>query len=460
MSRPEGLPDHLSNDREHSFLDGATLLTIYLVLLVAIPSKLIFSPLGGAGTPAQVVGVVGAIWYAWYRLQRPFATETGRQPVRTAALLFTAAMLASYVAAMVRPISDGEISTADIGLISLIGWLGVLLVANDGIPNLERLLILLRRMAFMGGALATLGIVQFITGDPLTDRIDIPGLTTNIAYSGVAAREGFTRPAGTAVHPIEFGVVLCAILPIALACAMTMRDRFWLRRWYPVAAIAIAIPMSISRSAIVGTIVCMAVLLPSWSKGARRLAYAASAIIVIAFFTTIPGFLGTLTGLFTGIGSDTSAASRTGSYAIAFEFIQRSPLTGRGFSTFLPSYWILDNQYLGLVIEAGLIGVSTWILLLVTGFWTSLKAARSVGDTDLKQVAHAIAAAIASTTVCNAFYDLLAFPMSAGILFLCLGLAGALWRIVSHPRLTPPGTPGMIAQDSSPRERRRRAVPR
>ncbi len=343
---------------------------------------------------------------------------------------------------MVRPISDGEINTADIGLISLVGWMGVLLLANDGIPNFGRLLLLLRRIAAMGGALATLGVVQFITGNPLTDLIDIPGLTANIAYSGVAAREGFTRPAGTAVHPIEFGVVLCAILPIAITCAMTMRDRFWLRRWYPVAAIAIAIPLSISRSAIIGTVVCLAVLLPSWSKTARRWAYVALISIVIVFFTTVPGLLGTLTGLFTGIGSDTSAASRTGSYAIALEFIERSPLVGRGFSTFLPSYWILDNQFLGLVIETGLIGVTTWILLLTTGFWVSLKAGRTAGNPNQKQVAHAIAAAIASTAVCNAFYDLLAFPMSAGILFLCLGLAGSVYRLTGRSNELLPAGPG------------------
>ena len=424
------LPDHLAPAGPTPGFDATSLLTVYIVLLVAIPSKLVIAPLGGAGTPAQIIGLLSAFWYLWARVQRPQSQDSGRQPVMNATLLFTATVCASYVAAMVRPISQGEVSTADLGLVSLIGWVGIVFVASDGIVSIERLLVLLRRVAAMGGALATLGIIQFFSGEALTNFIDIPGLSINTAFSGVAAREGFTRPAGTAVHPIEFGVVLVAILPIALACAMTMRDRTWIRRWFPVIAIGIAIPLSISRSAIVGTVVCLAVLLPAWPKAARRWMYVAIVVMLAIFFTTIPGFLGTLTGLFTGIGSDTSAASRTGSYAIAWEFIQRSPVIGRGFSTFLPSYWILDNQYLGLVIETGIVGLLTWIGLLLTGFFSALRAARGrTGDPGMRQVGHALAAAIAAIAICNALYDLLAFPMSAGILFLMLGLSGALLRL-------------------------------
>jgi hypothetical protein len=424
------LPDHLAPAKRAPGLDATSLLTVYIVLLIAIPSKLVIGPLGGAGTPAQIIGLLGAFWYLWFRVQRHEHQDFGRQPVRTATLLFAAAVCASYVAAMIRPINQSEISTADLGLVGLIGWVGIIVVANDGIVSVERLFVLLRRVAAMGGALAALGIVQFFSGEPLTNYIDIPGLSVNTAFSGVAAREGFTRPAGTAVHPIEFGVVLVAILPIALACAMTMRDRPWIRRWFPVIAIGTAIPLSISRSAIVGAIVCLAVLLPAWPKSSRRWMYAAVVGMLVVFFTTIPGFLGTLTGLFTGIGSDTSAASRTGSYAIAWEFIQRSPVIGRGFSTFLPSYWILDNQYLGLVIETGIVGLLTWIGLLLTGFWSALWAGRRpTGDPRLRQTGHALAASIAAIAVCNALYDLLAFPMSAGILFLMLGLSGALLRL-------------------------------
>lgn len=427
------LPDHLSQARGPS-LDATAFLSLYVFLLIAIPSRLVLAPLGGAGTPAQLIGLAGAAWYVWDIVHRGRPANLGNQQVRAFALVFAAAILASYVAAMTRPIAQAETSTADLGLVSLICWMGVLLIACDGIESIERLFTLLRRISAMGGVLATLGIVQFLTGQALVDKLQIPGLSVNNIIIGVAGRSGFTRPAGTAVHPIEFGVVLTIILPIALTCAMTMTDRSAIQRWLPVLAIAVAIPLSISRSAIVGTIVCMTVLLPAWSKGARRLAYIAIVAILISFFLIVPGFLGTLSDLFTGIGSDTSAQSRTGSYPIAWEFIQRSPLFGRGFSTFLPSYWILDNQYLGLLIEAGIVGLGSWLCLLVVGIRSGLKAGVLSHDLRIRQVGHCLAAAVASAAVCNAFYDFLAFPTSAGLLFLALGLCGALLRLVTQPR--------------------------
>lgn len=423
------LPDHLATRSGRRF-DATSLLSVYVLLLIAIPSKLIIGPLGGAGTPAQIVGIMGALWYLWHRFQRSIAVDAGSQPVRAAMGILAAAVLASYVAAMVRPIGDAEISTADLGLVSLLGWVGVVLVANDGIVSLDRLYALLRWIATLGGALATLGIAQFITGAPLIDVIQIPGLTVNQALSSVIARDGFNRPAGTAVHPIEFGVVITMILPIALACAMAMKDRGWIRRWYPAAAIAVAIPLSISRTALVGTLVCLIVLLPTWPKAARRRTLLAVGGLMIVLFVTLPGFLGTITGLFTGIASDTSAQSRTGSYGIAAEFIQRAPLFGRGFSTFLPSYWILDNQYLGLLIETGIVGLASMAFLLAGGAIAALRSRRHTEDPVVREVGQALIASVACGAVSMALFDLLGFPMSAGVLFLMLGLCGALWRLV------------------------------
>ena len=44
--------------------DLVTLITAYLVALLFIPSSLIFSPLGGIGTPAMILSLLILIWYA------------------------------------------------------------------------------------------------------------------------------------------------------------------------------------------------------------------------------------------------------------------------------------------------------------------------------------------------------------------------------------------------------------
>jgi hypothetical protein len=413
----------------HAF-DATSLLTIYIALLIALPSKLVVAPLGGAGTPAQLVGVAAALWYGWWRLARSTRTDTGSQPVRAAMMIFAGAVLCSYIAAMVRPINATELSTADLGLVSLVAWSGVVFVANDGIITIDRLYALLRRMSAAGGLIATVGIIQFVTGNPLTQYISIPGLSINQTLSGLGARDGFLRPSGTAVHPIEFGVVLTTILPIALVCAIYMKDRSLVRRWYPTVTIAMAIPLTISRSAIVGSIVCMVLLVPAFEKHTRLWVLGALGFLLLILFVALPGFLGTITGLFTNIGNDTSAQSRTGSYGIAAEFIERSPLFGRGFSTFLPSYWILDNQYLGLAIEVGFVGLAAFCWLMACAFRSAVRSRRASTDVTARVVGQALAASVACLTICTALYDLLSFPMSAGLLFLVVGVCGAFWRLV------------------------------
>ena len=309
--------------------DAVTVLTGYLVALIVIPSRLVLGPLGGAGAPATVVGLGCVLWWLFAQLARPVPSATGGQPVRAAAFAFVLAVLAGFVAACIRPIDPIEFSaSATLALVLLAGWSGVLLVANDGIPDLERLLTLVRRMVALGAAMAALGIVQFITHQPLVDRISIPGLVANHAGFGLTMREGFTRPAGTATHPIEYGAVVTMLLPLALGLAMGDHGRSALRRWAPVALMAACVPLSISRSALLACAVGSIVVIVSWPPRSRRIALGATMLGSVGVYLLVPGMLGSLLGLFTNIGGDSSAQSRTGSYSIAAEFVARSPSSG------------------------------------------------------------------------------------------------------------------------------------
>lgn len=409
--------------------DGVTLLTVYVVVLIAVPSRLVFAPLGGAGSPAAVVGLGCLAWWMWFHLQRPEPTGAGFQPVRCAFIVLGFAFLASFVAAMMRPIEGLEFSGAQLGMVLLASWAGVLLVANDGIPDADRLLVLARRLVAAGGAMATLGVLQFVTGQTLVDNISIPGLSANHHLFGLTMREGFTRPSGTATHPIEYGAVITMILPLALGLAMSDTARPALRRWYPAVLLVVSVPLSISRSSLLSAAIGCIVIAISWPPATRRLAAGAATLLTVVVYVTIPGMLGSLLGLFTSIGGDSSALSRTGSYPIAAEFFQKSPLFGRGFSTFLPSYRILDNQYLGLLIEVGLVGLISLLALILTAFVCAIRARRSSSRAVDKQVAQGIAASVAAGASSLALFDGLAFPMSAGLFFLMLGLAGATYRI-------------------------------
>jgi O-antigen ligase len=110
---------------------------------------------------------------------------------------------------------------------------------------------------------------------------------------------------------------------------------------------------------------------------------------------------------------------------------------GRGFGTFLPElYTYLDNQYLGLLIEVGIIGTAAFVLLLVVGIG-SARGARRGGDAETRSLGQALAGAIFAALVTVGTFDLLAFGIASGLLFLLIGCAGALWRLTAANRAAP-----------------------
>ena len=406
--------------------DGTTFLTLYAVLLFAVPARLVVGPLGGVGTPANILAMAGPFWWLWNTIEHPPRYPGPLRPVRRAVFLFALAILASYVLASTRPISAVEQRSMDSGLLWLAAWVGIFLVASDGIPSLGRLTSLLKRVSLLGGLVALLGIIQFVTGRAFTDLVSIPGLVSNRVAFDVGMRDGFVRPAGTAIHSIEFGVTLTAVLPLCLHFALQDGEMGRLRRWFPVAAIAVAIPLSASRSAVIGVVVALAFLAPTWSPALRRRAALTIAALMVVIYVLVPGFLGAYTHLFTGISNDPSAQSRTNSFALAWEFISRSPVLGRGFMTFLPEYRILDNQYLGLLIETGVLGLFSLLAVFLTGILVARAVRRRSPDPVVRSLAQALAASVATSLVGYAFFDAFAFPMASGISFLTVGLVSRL----------------------------------
>jgi hypothetical protein len=421
--------------QEGSRLDASWLLSGYVLVLLLIPANLTISALGAVGTPALLLGLAALIWWVGAQMNRSIASLSPPQSVRRAMLGFTLAVLVSYVVATMRPIDGLELNSADRGLLLIASWLGVVLLASDGLTTTSRIERPLRVLVIVGGIIATIGILQFFTGKAIVDVIQIPGLTPNTSLTSIYGRNGFNRAAGTSTHPIEFGVVLSMILPLALHFAFsdTHRNRFV--RWFPVAAIAFAVPITISRSALVGVVVALAILMPVWPKRRRRMSYVVIAGIIVAVYVAIPGMLGTLTRLFTGISDDGSAASRTDSYALAWEFIKRSPVFGRGLGTFLPQYRILDNQYLGLLIEVGIVGTAAILTLFIVAILTGFATRKMSSDPVIRGLAQALAAMVAAGACSFATFDAFGFPQASSLVFFGVGFIGALSNVLKRQAL-------------------------
>ena len=410
---------------------AAAVLTTYLVVLMAVPAVLVIAALGTAGSPSALLGLAGFAWWGWDHLHRHLPQPAPPHRVRFALVLVVLVVLVAYAHGMTTALPADELTPADSGLLRVVGLCGIALVACDGLLTLPQHRAVVRRLVLVVAAAAVLGVVQRLTGRIWIDQISVPGLTGDIS-SQVGERAGLTRPSGSSTHPIEFGVVLTTVLPLAVVMARRGAQHRWL---YVTAllAIALAILFTISRSAIVCAVVGLGVLAARWSLRARIRLLCSVFLTCTVVYVSSPGVMGTIVNLFLGAGEDESVASRTNSYSVAWSFIERSPLLGRGPGTFLPRYWILDNQYLGLRIESGLLGCLAVVALFLVAAQSAGRAARDATDDVDREIARGLQAAVLAGAFGFAFFDTLAFPQSAGVLMVAVGLCGASRRLQSNP---------------------------
>lgn len=414
--------------------DAAGVLTAYVLCLLVIPSPMVFTAMGQVGGPSTLLALACFIWWAWDRVHEADGRVDVQRTswVRSAALINLVVVLIVYAHSAGLAIPAGERSPADAGLVRTLGWTGLVCVAVDGLSSRERLWVLARRIALVMGAISVLTAVQIATGQVWVDRLSLPGLSD--ANGLVLIQRGAVlRPSGTSTHPIELSAVMAMAMPLVIAVAAREVRRPWLMR-----CIALALPAVLllngSRTAVVCGLVAFVVLFAGFGRRARLVAAGGFLVIVTGMFVALPGFIGSITGLFKGASSDPSVASRTDSYAVVFEYWNHHPWLGRGVGTFLPEYWILDNQYLNLLLGGGLIGLGAQLLLFASAIASAGSAGRMASDPHDRLLAFALLAGVCAGAVSWALFDVSAFAQAAGLLALLIGMSGAILRILSAER--------------------------
>jgi len=409
-------------------LDVVTLVTAYLAVLLFIPSSLIFSPLGGAGTPATVLSLLILLWYAASWLTGKVVPSSAGRPIRLAILAFALAILASFVAGMTRAIPSVEALSAGRGLIIVLSWSGLVLVLSQGISRYEQIDIIMRRAVVFGSVVAVIELFEFYTGLNVTNYLQVPGLSVNGDFSTLVTRGAFFRPSSTAIDPIEFSVAMAILLPFALHQALDPARSSRIRRWLPVALIAFAIPVTVSRSGIVGAAVALLLLVPTWNPAQRRGFLIALLPGLAVVRVAAPGLLGTLSAYFADLFNTEGnvRATRVAAWSLDWPYVVARPVFGRGWDTFLPAtYSWTDDMYLLTLVEAGVVGLICLILLYLTGIQCGAAGRRKTKDPRRRHFGQALVASIAAAAVTSATFDSISFPMVGGLTFLVLGIAGA-----------------------------------
>jgi polysaccharide biosynthesis protein PslJ len=425
----------ISNDIDGSSPGLATravpLLTIYVILLTFIPSALVLAPLGGAGSPATLLAFALLGWYVLLWVHPRFALYRGHQPTRLAAAIFTCVFVAAYVSANRHTLDTTAQNGSDRDMICLAGWMAVLLLASDGIEGWDQLRTLLRRVVACVSAIAALGIAQFVTGFNLATYVVIPGLSRQVAFEDLGTRDGLNRPSATTAQPLELAAVLALALPLALHQARYAAPGERFRRWLQVALIGVALPLTISRSAVLGLTVIVLMLVPTWPKRERWRAIPVALGGAAAVWVAVPSLVPLLYQLFATTGAESSSTSRLDAYSSAGPFITAHPWLGEGFGTFLPqTYFFVDDQYLTSLIETGMLGLLVLLTLFGLGCYLARSARRSCPDEKTRDLLQCLAVSVVTVALSFFTFDALGFATFSGMTFLLLGCIAAAWRLI------------------------------
>lgn len=456
--------------RQGHFLPAWAFVAAYAALLLCVPTRLIVGPIGAPGTPANLLAIAGLLWWTC-SMVGGLGQVRGLTPMRVAFAIFVAASLLSYAsghlrgwsqpadvhqrtdrlweAADVSQVTDIVSSAADRGLLALAGWAGVLLIASEGIRTWEQMEKLIDWIVRAAAITAAMAVLQYFTGINVASYLRIPGLVGLIDFGNVLSRSDLNRVVATSAHPIELGVVMAALMPLALHRAL--RDPRRLAPWLPVALVGVAALMSVSRSAIVVLGVAFVILMIGWPMKTRIIATVAAVPLALALRAALPGLLGTIRSLFTGLEGDPSVAGRTDDYPLVFRLIELRPLTGQGLYTFVPTvYRTVDNQMLVMLLELGVLGTAAFAVLFLTSQVAAWTPRRLGLDHHKQQLGLAVSASLVGVVTSYATFDALSFRQVAGLTFLLMGLAGAIHHLARiSATASPPSTPVAAADAGS-----------
>jgi hypothetical protein len=255
-----------------------------------------------------------------------------------------------------------------------------------------------------------------------------------------AERNGLVRAIGSSEHPIALGVLFAMTVPLGVALAFGSG-----RRWaIPTILVLLGVMASASRTPIIVLVVGAVVIAFLRPREARRLLpYVLPALIVIKI--ALPGSIATLKNSFFpkgGLVAEQSqlqkgadpmlAGGRLRLLGPSLRQAMGKPLLGQGFATRQTGFTnphrnapILDDNWLGMLLELGIIGIVGWGMLFV-------RAVRRLGRASRRRagpegwLAVGLAGAIAGFGVGMFTYDSFTFVQIGFLLWILVSLASAL----------------------------------
>jgi O-antigen ligase len=348
------------------------------------------------------------------------------------------ATIASIVAnaERVAPVS----SYVDKKLMFFLSFVLVVYLISSVIRRVEDVDILVRTLVVGGTVVAFFGIVEARTGFNVFNHIaqivpvlqyeEIPG--PSLVRFGAAKLRIF----GSAEHPIALSALFVMLTPLAVYLARRHKQRRWMLCAIVLAAACAA---TVSRTGILMLVVVVLVYVWLRPRDTIRL-WPAVVVALVIVKVALPGTLGAIKNSFQPpgglIAEQQMKPGEVGSGRLAdlgpgIAESSRQPLLGQGYGTRIidpdagvtPAS-ILDNQWLGTLLETGAVGLAAWLWFFVVVVRRLGKEAKR-DDSERGWLLASLAAAVAAYAVGMFTYDAFSFTQVTFVLFTIVGLGSA-----------------------------------
>ncbi len=289
----------------------------------------------------------------------------------------------------------------------------------------------LKALVLGGGVVALFALIEARTGYNVFNQLQgwIPAIQFQggLEDAGIQ-RGGRLRVYASAQHPIALAALFAMLLPLALYLAHQTRRRGWL---VVSAMLLLGALGAVSRTGVVMIGVIIVVFLVLRPKLVRRLPILILPALIVIHFA-LPNTIGSLYSAFFPaeglVAEQTEFGGRVSPRRLSpqFEVIREQPAFGQGIGTRVTSgpdrnARILDNQWLGVAVETGLVGMFAWV-------WLFVRFARRAGRAARRDPSGRgfLLTALAGSIVAFAFgmftYDAFSFIQVTFVLFVLLAL--------------------------------------
>ena len=365
--------------------------------------------------------------------------------------IFLATLLVSFIVNGTRLVEEGLASTSLSGFFQLGVLLSVFFSVRQLLTSERMVMALLMMLAWSAVIVSFFAIIERVL------RTNVFLMLANflplvvLREGGEATRAGVNRAYGSAQHPIALAVMLCMIIPILIYLAkyaVWPRNPLNRRIVYAIGAMIVfgGILAAISRTAIVVMGVMFLIVLLLRPKIALLLVALVTPLLVLAM-AVIPAQVDSL--LLSFLDVDTLVASQYTSAGMrgagrladlepAMKEVAQLPFFGQGYGSRIvvgdeANAFILDNQVLGILMEAGALGVAGYaVFMLAPVVMLLVFALRFALEPRHALLALSLAVAIAGYSTALFFFD--AFGFFQSFLVHMMLLAVAAWVYTEAPR--------------------------